>query len=89
MNKFKILSALSILALAIGVFGFAPSHRPAGCRRTAAAASSIIYNLYATDGFIALADGNAVYNYGFVGGRDTGAAAAPTRKAVTPGGRAG
>ena len=30
---------------------------------------SIIYNLYATDGYIPLADGSAVYNFGFVGGR--------------------
>jgi FtsP/CotA-like multicopper oxidase with cupredoxin domain len=31
--------------------------------------TSIVYNLYATDGFIPLADLTAVYNYGFVGGR--------------------
>ncbi len=36
---------------------------------TQGAPNTIIYNLYATDGFIPLADGSAVYNYGFVGGR--------------------
>ncbi len=32
-------------------------------------AASITYNLFATDTFVALADGTVVYNYGFVGGR--------------------
>jgi hypothetical protein len=32
-------------------------------------ASTVIYNLYATDAFIQLADGTLLYNYGFVGGR--------------------
>ena len=32
-------------------------------------AANITYNLYATDGYIPLADGASVYNYGFVGGR--------------------
>jgi FtsP/CotA-like multicopper oxidase with cupredoxin domain len=30
----------------------------------------IIYNLYATDGYIQLADGTILYTYGFVGGRE-------------------
>jgi manganese oxidase len=34
-----------------------------------AAPNSIVYNLFATDAFIPLADGSAVYNYGYVGGR--------------------
>jgi FtsP/CotA-like multicopper oxidase with cupredoxin domain len=34
-----------------------------------AAGATITYNLYATDGFISLADGTILYNYGFVGGR--------------------
>ncbi len=36
---------------------------------TVKAASTFIYNLYATDAFVQLADGTLVYNYGFVGGR--------------------
>jgi FtsP/CotA-like multicopper oxidase with cupredoxin domain len=32
-------------------------------------AASFIYNLYATDGYQEMADGNHVYAYGFVGGR--------------------
>jgi FtsP/CotA-like multicopper oxidase with cupredoxin domain len=41
-----------------------------------------VYNLYATDGYIPLADGHALYNYGFVGGR----ASIPMtyQKSVTP-----
>ena len=82
MNKFKILSALSILAIAIGLLGFAPSMAlPAQATGTA---SSIVYNLYATDGFIPLADGSAVYNYGFVGGRQ--GKSLTYQKSVTPGG---
>ncbi len=50
MNKFKILSALSVLAIAVGLLGFAPSMAlPAQATGTA---TSIVYNLYATDGFI-------------------------------------
>jgi FtsP/CotA-like multicopper oxidase with cupredoxin domain len=29
----------------------------------------VVYNLYATDGYVEMADGTAVYTYGFVGGR--------------------
>ena len=46
--------------------------------------SSIVYNLYATDAFIPLADGSAVYNYGFVGGRQ--GVPFTYQKSVTPGG---
>jgi FtsP/CotA-like multicopper oxidase with cupredoxin domain len=35
----------------------------------AQAASTVVYNLYATDAVVGLADGTQVYNYGFVGGR--------------------
>jgi hypothetical protein len=44
---------------------------------------SIIYNLYATDGYIPLADGSAIYNYGFVGGRQGDPLT--FQKSVTPG----
>jgi len=52
------------------------------------APTTIIYNLYATDAFIPLADGSAVYNYGFVGGRQ--GVPLTFQNSVTPGGsRAG
>ena len=31
--------------------------------------STVIYNIFATDAFVELADGTPIYNYGFVGGR--------------------
>ncbi len=34
-----------------------------------APAANIVYNLYATDTYVKLADGTQLYNYGFVGGR--------------------
>ena len=34
-----------------------------------AAGKTIVYNLYATDGWMTLADGTTLYGYGFVGGR--------------------
>jgi hypothetical protein len=48
-----------------------------------ASPKAIIYNLYATDAYIPLADGSAVYNYGFVGGRQGDALT--YQKSVTPG----
>jgi FtsP/CotA-like multicopper oxidase with cupredoxin domain len=57
---------------------------PTSASTVQAASSSIIYNLYATDAFIPLADGSAVYNYGFVGGRQ--GAPLTYQKSVTPGG---
>jgi FtsP/CotA-like multicopper oxidase with cupredoxin domain len=42
-----------------------------GQAQVAHAASSISYTLFATDTYIQLADGTVLYNYGFVGGRDT------------------
>jgi len=47
-------------------FSLAPARvRPA----LAATGKTIIYNLYATDGWQTLADGTTLYTYGFVGGR--------------------
>jgi len=48
-----------------------PGGRP-GTNRVALAqqrAASVVYNLYATDGYVTLADGTVAYIYGFVGGR--------------------
>jgi hypothetical protein len=39
----------------------------------AQAVQTVVYNLYATDAYVELADGTAVYNYGFVGGRELAA----------------
>lgn len=64
----KILSILTVVTLLSGAFVFAP----AGVETAQAAPSATItYNLYATDGYINLADGRPLYIYGFVGGRST------------------
>ena len=31
--------------------------------------ATVVYNLYATDGYVEMADGTPVYSYGFIGGR--------------------
>jgi FtsP/CotA-like multicopper oxidase with cupredoxin domain len=67
MRKLKLVTVLSILALAVGLVGFVPGNAPPA--QAAPPATSIVYNLYATDGYVEMADGTAVYNYGFIGGR--------------------
>jgi len=57
---------------------------PAQASPVQAAPNTIVYNLYATDGFIPLADGSAVYNYGYVGGREN--QPLTFQNSVTPGG---
>jgi manganese oxidase len=64
------LKVISIAGIAVLLAGFAG----AGPGQSAIAAvpltgNTITYNLWATDGFISLADGTIIYNYGFVGGR--------------------
>ena len=34
-------------------------------------AGTVIYNLYGTDGYVTMADGERIYTYGFIGGRQT------------------
>ena len=66
MRKFKRFSMLVVISLLLSAVAIAPTS--AG---TVQAGGSFVYNLYATDAYIPLADGSAVYNYGFVGGRPT------------------
>lgn len=84
-SKKRLLIFIS-LAVIISLCIFAPAQI-----KTAQAAkppgTSIVYNLYATDAFIPLADGSAVYNYGFVGGRQ--GVPLTYQKSVTPGGNRG
>jgi FtsP/CotA-like multicopper oxidase with cupredoxin domain len=65
MYRIKKLITLLALAGLLSVLAFAP----VTASPVQAAGGTIIYNLYATDAYIPLADGSAVYNYGFVGGR--------------------
>jgi FtsP/CotA-like multicopper oxidase with cupredoxin domain len=81
MYRIKKLITLLALAGLLSVLAFSPATT---APVEAAVNSTIVYNLYATDAFIPLADGSAVYNYGFVGGR----AGVPLtyQKSVTPAG---
>ena len=73
-----VLIGAFVLALGLGAI-FAAS----------ASAATITYNLYATDGYITMADGTVVYIYGFVGGRageplNFQASSKPVQKGVLP-----
>ncbi len=61
-NLPKIGAVLVLLLLAV-ILAYGPN------TAIPAQAASITYNLFATDAFVALADGTVIYNYGFVGGR--------------------
>jgi manganese oxidase len=61
----KILILLAVTALMISL-AISPGQTGVALAQTAA---TVTYNLYATDGFITLADGTVAYIYGFVGGR--------------------
>jgi manganese oxidase len=74
----KLFKTILIIVLVMGAMTAAAPPQPAQ-----AAGNTIIYNLYATDSFIPLADGSAVYNYGFVGGRQ--GVPLTYAKSVTPG----
>ncbi|OGN90163.1 MAG: hypothetical protein A2Y88_10590 [Chloroflexi bacterium RBG_13_48_10] len=82
MQSKKRFIVLLCVVLIISLLSFAPDQTQTA--QAAKPGASIVYNLYATDGFIPLADGAAVYNYGFVGGR----AGVPLtyQKSVTPAG---
>ncbi len=76
---YRMRKLATILSVALVLSGLAVAPSPA---QPVYAANTIIYNLYATDAFVPLADGRAVYNYGFVGGRQ--GVPLTYQKSVTP-----
>jgi len=78
---YRMRKLATILSVALVLSGLAVAPSPA---QPVYAANTIIYNFYATDAFVPLADGSAVYNYGFVGGRQ--GLPLTYQKSVTPGG---
>jgi manganese oxidase len=74
---------LKFIIIPIMVASLLISAGPAQNVQAVAPRTSIVYNLYATDGYIPLADGSAVYNYGYVGGRQ--GVPLTYQKSVTPG----
>jgi FtsP/CotA-like multicopper oxidase with cupredoxin domain len=80
-SKKRLIIFLSVV-LILSLLSFAPVQTQTA--QAAKGGATIIYNLYATDAFIPLADGSAVYNYGFVGGRQ--GVPLTYQKSVTPAG---
>src|SRR5512143_2780110 len=66
MFKKPIIALPVILALMLNGLAFATPQMQVD---EAQAATTVVYNLFATDTFVKMADGRVVYNYGFVGGR--------------------
>jgi FtsP/CotA-like multicopper oxidase with cupredoxin domain len=66
MLKPKFLALFIAPILLVGAFLVIPEM----VRPVQAAAATVVYDLFATDGYVNLADGTAIYDYGFVGGRE-------------------
>jgi manganese oxidase len=66
MRNSRRFSIILILALVLSLWA---SSSAAPVQSVKAAGKTIVYNLYATDGWQTLADGESIYRYGYVGGR--------------------
>lgn len=66
----RILTLTACLLFLLGILSLAPGQAQPAQAQDRPGAAAITYNLYATDGYIEMADGYTVYNYGFVGGLD-------------------
>jgi FtsP/CotA-like multicopper oxidase with cupredoxin domain len=62
-----LISILSCVVILSGILVGLSWRQPAAAE--VPEGNTIIYNLYATDGFVTLADGTQAYIYGFIGGR--------------------
>lgn len=79
MNFRKLFSLITMSVLILGALAFTPgAYAPAQAQ--AGAASAVVYNLYATDGYVNMADydplagapyDKQLYIYGFIGSRST------------------
>jgi manganese oxidase len=65
MKKMRSLTIITILALLLSLTSFAA----ATAQPVQAAGATIIYNIYATDAIVSMADGTPLYIYGYIGGR--------------------
>ena len=65
-----MIKKITIITFLIGalLLGFYLLGQPQAAKAQSISAS-VTYNLYATDGYVTLADGTRAYIYGFVGGR--------------------
>jgi FtsP/CotA-like multicopper oxidase with cupredoxin domain len=66
-----MIKKIAIISLLIGalLLGFYLVGQPQAAKAQEIAVFPPIYNLYATDGFVTMADGTRQYIYGFIGGR--------------------
>ncbi len=62
----RTIRTVFLIITVLGLVAFSPASQTSVVQ---AAGSSIVYNMFATDGYNTLADGSRVYMYGFVGGR--------------------
>jgi hypothetical protein len=69
MFTVRKLILLSLSLLLVGTLSLSVPHTKEA-QAQVPPGQHIVYNLYATDGFITLADATVVYTYGFVGGRE-------------------
>jgi manganese oxidase len=69
MIRKQILSLMTVLLL-VGLVILSPAQATVGKANGDVWSTTVTYNLYATDGYISMADGRPLYIYGFVGGRE-------------------
>lgn len=61
----RLLVPVLVSVLVLSIFSLAPAQ----VADVQAQGGTVVYNIYATDGYIKLPDGHLLYNYGFIGGR--------------------
>jgi FtsP/CotA-like multicopper oxidase with cupredoxin domain len=68
----KLVIPLLVCLLLLFVFSLAPAGSGVVAQdqiQAVMVGGTVVYNIYATDGYIKLPDGHLLYNYGFIGGR--------------------
>ena len=71
MKILKISIQVVLMLMIVAWLVVAPAGKVSAYTPPQGVPATVTYNLYATDGFISLADGTVAYIYGFVGGRST------------------
>jgi manganese oxidase len=69
MRRHQIFKALILVFFLAGLVVLPASAQTPQNNPSNPPSTTVVYNLFATDAFVKMADGTVVYNYGFVGGR--------------------
>jgi manganese oxidase len=69
-RRMRIIRSVILVLFLAGLAVVPASAQTTPNDSTASQAGTVVYNIFATDAFIKMADGTVVYNYGFVGGRE-------------------